>query len=435
VRPVAPRDFVFAHLADAHVGAWPRDPAVRAALRESVLRALRTVAERSADFLLISGDLFHTPVPDPEEVAPIAAALRDLAGRGIRIYVIFGSHDYVAHRTSWLDVLAETGLFVRVAPEAVRSGATPWQLPFLVDEPTGAVIAGISGRSHGLDREYYRSMDSTTYTRTPGFHIFMFHAAVQEYLPPGLREHIRGVAQSELPPGADYYAGGHIHLSYLGQGPTGGLLVNPGAVFGTSLTDLAQAASGRSHRGLVIVSVRSGVPTAEFVETMPPGAVDVFEVDLSGKSSEEARAAVQEEVRAHSVPGVLLFPRLTGVSDATRTADLGLPDSSSDAAARGVASVHWDMTELAATSPSAGAIPETEAQLEDEVLEALRSLAPLPIPGLSAEDATRRVRDLMRELGTPRGDGEGMEDYRTGRMKAGLRVLSTPDDGPGTGTA
>ena len=88
-----PGSFVFAHLADAHVGAWPRDPAVRRALRESVLRALAVVEERDCAFLLISGDLFHTPVPEPAEVAPVAAALRRLTDAGRRIYVIYGSHD------------------------------------------------------------------------------------------------------------------------------------------------------------------------------------------------------------------------------------------------------------------------------------------------------------------------------------------------------
>ena len=426
---MAPRDFVFAHLADAHVGAWPRDPAVRKALRDSVLAALQVVSDRGADFLLISGDLFHTPVPDPDEVAPVAAALRDLARRGIRVYVIFGSHDYVAHRTSWLDVLAETGLFVRVAPEAVRVGEGRWPLPFLVDEPTGAVIAGISGRSHGLDRDYYRSMDASDYAAHPGFHIFMFHAAVQEYLPPGLRAHIRGVALNDLPRGVQYYAGGHIHLSYRGEGPDGGLLVNPGAVFGTSLTDIAIGASGQSHRGLAIVSVRSGAPTVEIVETLRPGIVDVFDVNLSGKSVEQARTAVREEVRAHVSPGVLLFPHLTGVSDAARAADLGLPDSSSDAAALGAASVHWDMADLVAGDPGSGVGPETEAQLEDQVLETLRALAPLPVPGLGPEEASQRVRELVRELGIPPGEGEAKDDYRTGRIAAGLRVLGVPRRG------
>ncbi len=74
------RSFVVAHLADAHVGAWPRAPAVRAALRQSVLRALEVVEEQDAEFLVISGDLFHTPVPDPAEVAPVASALTPVPG-------------------------------------------------------------------------------------------------------------------------------------------------------------------------------------------------------------------------------------------------------------------------------------------------------------------------------------------------------------------
>ena len=176
-----PDRFVFAHLADAHVGAWPRAPKVRAALRESVLRALAVVEERSAEFLLISGDLFHTPVPDPTEVAPVAAALKRLVDQGRRVYAIYGSHDYVAHRTSWLDVLAAAGVFVKVAPEAVRTEGTRWTLPFLIDPATGARIAGISGRSHGLDREYFRAVDSEAFSAEPGFKIFQFHAAVEEY--------------------------------------------------------------------------------------------------------------------------------------------------------------------------------------------------------------------------------------------------------------
>ncbi|MGD0250733.1 MAG: metallophosphoesterase, partial [Thermoplasmata archaeon] len=281
---MVPDRFVFAHLADAHVGAWPRDPAVRAALRTSLLRALAVVEERNAEFLLISGDLFHTPVPDPAEVAPVAAALRGLIEQGRRIYVIYGSHDYVAHRTSWLDVLAETGVFLKVAPEAVRAEGTRWTLPFLIDEPTGARIAGISGRSHGLDRDYFRAVDSEAFRAEPGFKIFQFHAAVEDYLPPSLREHIHGIRVEDLPAGCGYYAGGHIHYTYEGEGPGGGLLVNPGAVFGTSRTDLENGQAGRTHQGVAIVTVDGGVPTVEFVDTAPQDSVRLVDVDVSGKT-------------------------------------------------------------------------------------------------------------------------------------------------------
>ncbi len=289
--------FTFAHIADAHVGAWARNPALRDRLRQGVLRAIEVAQERGAEFLLISGDLFHTPVPEPSEVAPVAAALRRFVESGRRIYVIYGSHDYVAHRTSWLDVLAEAGVFVRVAPEAVRSGEASWTLPWTEDVPTGARIAGVSGRSHGLDRDYYRSMDSSAFEAEPGFRIFQFHAGVEEYLPTHLRDKIKGIRVENLPAGVEYYAGGHIHFTYEGAGPGGGLLINPGAVFGTSRTDIENGEAGRTHRGVVIVTVTGKTPRAEFVDTLERGGILTLDVDISGAAPEAISELIAARVR------------------------------------------------------------------------------------------------------------------------------------------
>ncbi len=415
--------FVFAHLADAHVGAWPRDPDVRAALRESVLRALRVVGERDAQFLLISGDLFHTPVPDPAEVAPVAAALRDLVEAGRRVYAIYGSHDYVAHRTSWLDVLAETGVFVKVAPEAVRAEGTRWTLPFHVDGPTGARIAGISGRSHGLDRDYFRAVDAEAFRAEPGFKIFQFHAAVEEYLPPALRPHIRGIRRDDLPAGCDYYAGGHIHVTYEGEGPEGGTLVNPGAVFGTSRTDLENAALGRTHQGIAIVTVEHGAPTVEFVDTAPRDVVRLVEVDLTGQTAAEAHATIAARLGEEPErPGTLLFPKLRGTLADGSLAALALSELSR-AEARGAITVHWDLTDLelpAAVDGTSG--PEGEV----ESFEIERLLAADPPAWWNGPEAERGVRELVRELGLPRADGEARTDYLQARADAARRILGVP---------
>ncbi|MCI4369046.1 MAG: DNA repair exonuclease [Thermoplasmata archaeon] len=417
------RNFVFAHLADAHVGAWPRAPQVRRALRESVLRALAVVDERDCEFLLISGDLFDTPVPDPTEVAPVAAALKALVQRGRRIYVIYGSHDYVAHRTSWLDVLAETGIFLRAAPEAVRAEGTRFTLPFRVDEPTGARIAGISGRALGLDRSYFRSVDSERFRAEPGFKVFQFHAAVREYLPPHLAEHIEGVPREDLPGGCDYYAGGHIHYSYVGSGPEGGLLVNPGAVFGTSRTDLAYAQQGRTHQGLVIVTVREGVPSAEFVDTAPKGATRVFEVDVSGKSADEAKLEVARALEKEASPGTILFARIQGkLADGTLSG-LGLSDSFGKARALGASAVQWDVRDV---SPSSGEDlpgPESEARLETECLGSLSSEAPERLAELRGPDGLHRLHALLKELFVESSEGESRQTYQVARTEAALEVL------------
>jgi len=418
---MGPDRFVFAHLADAHVGAWPRDPAVRSALRESLLIALRVAEQRNAEFLLVSGDLFHTPVPDPGEVAPVTAALRRFVDQGRRIYVIYGSHDYVAHRTSWLDVLAETGVFLKVAPEAVRFEGTRWTLPFLVDEPTGARIAGISGRSHGLDREYFRAVDSEAFRAEPGFKIFQFHAAVEEYLPESLREHIHGIRVEDLPPGCDYYAGGHIHYTYMGKGPGGGLLVNPGAVFGTSRTDLENGQEGRTHQGVVIVTVEAGRPRAEFVDTAPRGAVHLVDVDVSGKTAEEARSELERRLSLESERGALLFPRVHGTLADGTLASLALTQL---ARKRGpeAGTVHWDVRDLApATEEGTDATSESEVETEE-----IRRLLAETLTGrswLEGTEGERRVRDLLRELGMSKAEGESRQDYANARLGSARRLI------------
>jgi len=413
--------FVFAHLADAHVGAWPRSPPVRAALRESVLRALAVVSERDAEFLLISGDLFHTPVPDPAEVAPVAAALKRLVDEGRRIYVIYGSHDYVAHRTSWLDVLAAAGVFAKVAPEAVRTEGTRWTLPFLVDAPTGARIAGISGRSHGLDRAYFQEVDSEAFAAAPGFKIFQFHAAVEEYLPPALREHIRGIRRDDLPAGCGYYAGGHIHMTYEGDGPGGGLLVNPGAVFGTSRTDLENAVRGDTHQGIVIVTVEDGRASAEFVDTAPVGAVRLVDVDVTGRNAEEARVELERRLAAEAGAGALVFPKVHGVLSDGSVASLSLTAVARAATADGGA-VTWDVKDLTPAPPD-GSAHSDEADVEAEETARLLEESRPGLPWLAGADGERIVRELLRELGIPKSDGEAVLDYRVARTEAARRVL------------
>ncbi|MCI4341997.1 MAG: metallophosphoesterase [Thermoplasmata archaeon] len=428
---MAGRSFRFAHLADAHVGAWPREPAVRGALRTSVLRALEVVEERGCEFLLVSGDLFHTPVPEPAEVAPVAARLRRLVAAGCRVYVIYGSHDYVAHRVSWLDVLAESGLFLRAAPEPVRAEGDRWSLRFTVDGPTGAVIAGISGRSHGLDAAYFRSVDSEAFRAQPGFHIFQFHAAIREYLPPPLREHIEGISREDLPPGCAYYAGGHIHFTYEGSGPDGGLLVNPGAVFGTSITDLEHAARRETHQGVAIVTVTQGEPSVEFVDTAPTERITILDVDVDGKAPSEARALVSDRLAAARRPGALVFSRVHGTLAEGDPAAGGF-GALAHAKEESSESVTLDLSDLVLTAAGGSAERRSEAELELEMVRRLSTEAPAELVELHGSAGEERIRQLLRELGWPRSEGQAALDYRQERTDAALALLRPPRARPVT---
>jgi DNA repair protein SbcD/Mre11 len=418
--------FVFAHLADAHVGAWPRNPGLRERLRASVLRAIDVASERGAEFLLISGDLFHTPSPEPSEAAPVAAALRRFVEAGRRIYVIYGSHDYVAHRTSWLDVLAEAGVFVRVAPEAVRADGSGWTLPWLTDAPTGVRVAGISGRSHGLDREYFRSMDSTAFCGTTGFKVFQFHAAVEEFLPAHLRDKIHGIRVHDLPPGCGYYAGGHIHYTYEGRGPGGGLLVNPGAVFGTSRTDIENGEAGRTHRGVAIVTVEDGDASVQFVDTMERGTIRTVDIDVTGRTPEAISALVVERVRDEGAPaGTLVLPRLHGVLASGKVSPLDLGPAREALQKEGV-TVQVDVRDVEGSSPSPDA-PVSESAVEAEEIDLMLGPSANRPSWLQGPEGERLVHDLLTALGVPRADGESALDYSNARRDEARRLLGVAD--------
>lgn len=416
------RSFRFAHLADAHVGAWAREPEVRAALRASVLRALDVVEERECEFLLISGDLFHTPVPEPAEVAPVAARLRELVGHGRRVYVIYGSHDYVAHRVSWLDVLAESGLFLRAAPEPVRAEGDRWSLRFTVDEPTGAAIAGISGRAHGLDAAYFRSVDGEEFRAHRGFRIFQFHAAIREYLPAPYREHIEGVSVDDLPGGCDYYAGGHIHYTYEGSGPEGGLLVNPGAVFGTSVTDLAHAANHETQQGVAIVTVTEGRPSVEYVRCAPTDRIRIVDVDVGGRAPAEAKAAIAAALESHRLPGALLFSRVRGTLGEGPAVAGGLGALVREQSPPS-GHLHLDLSGLIVPGEGSADAARTEGELEAELLQRLSAAAPPELPELAGPEGARLIGSLLRELGLPQSEGQAAADYRQQRTEAGLSLF------------
>ncbi len=413
--------FVFAHLADAHVGAWPRNAQFRTLLRESVLRSIEHVRSQHAEFLLISGDLFHTPVPDPAEVAPVAAALRQLSKDGTRIYAIYGSHDYVAHKTSWLDVLAEAGVFAKVAPEAVRAEGTRWTLPFLIDEPTGARIAGISGRSLGLDREYFRGVDSERFRAEPGFKIFQFHAAIEECLPVRLREHIRGIQRNDLPAGCGYYAGGHIHSMYQDSGPGGGLLVNPGAIFGTNHPDLLYRQDHPNTQGLAVVNVVRGRPSVRFYDPFPYAEIQILDVDVTGRTVEEILTELEGRTRPLAGSGTSVYAHYTGTPANAGLGALGVSEAQRRLGELGI-QLHADIRDVAGVSPEATpALPESE--IEAAGFAALSEETSAIAPWAAGPDGAPRLRALLQELALPRGEGESRTDYVEARVDGGARLL------------
>jgi hypothetical protein len=205
--------------------------------------------------------------------------------------------------------------------------------------------------------------------------------------------------------------------------------VNPGAVFGTSRTDLVHGGAGQTHQGVVIVTVDSGTTSVEFVDTAPRDTIRLIEIDVSGQSSEEAHRSVAAKVKeANDRPGALVFPKIRGTLADGSVAALALTEVARNEG-KSAGTVHWDVSDLELPE-SEGAGSTTEAEVESTEIQLLLGSTETAASWLAGDQAERMVRDLVRELGIPKSDGESRQDYSSARLDAARRLLGVRRENP-----
>ncbi len=223
----------FAHIADAHLGAFSKNPKLKELNLKAFEIAIQKSIEEQVDFIIIAGDLFHNPIPDMEIVRRAVEILKNAVDGGIRIYAIYGSHDFSAGSTALLDVLSSTGLFKKVVNYEVYDG----KLRILpVEDPTGVNILGVSGLSSAQEVEYFEHIDRDYLERIEHPKIFVFHTTISELKPSYIPDRY-ALPKSLLPQNFDYYAGGHLH-ERMESDLNGSPLIYPGALFGATYNDL-----------------------------------------------------------------------------------------------------------------------------------------------------------------------------------------------------
>ncbi|MDY6984989.1 MAG: DNA repair exonuclease [Candidatus Thermoplasmatota archaeon] len=260
--------FRFAHMADCHLGAF-REEHLRELNLQAFERAIDVCIDREVDFVVISGDLFHRSFPDLGITKRAVEKMKMLVDKGIRIYLIYGSHDYAANTTNLIDVLGSAGLFQKVFVVDSEANLSP-----VIDEGTGAELMGISGRTQALEREYYGIVKAVP---QGAFSIFMFHTAIKEFRPENVPQD-DAIPESMLPAGFDYYAGGHVHEKIVRD-----RIVFPGPLFGADFRDL----SALEARGFFVVDVDGRAVRPEFAPVRVAD-FELIDLDFSGMDSREA---------------------------------------------------------------------------------------------------------------------------------------------------
>ncbi|MFW6305397.1 MAG: DNA repair exonuclease [Candidatus Saliniplasma sp.] len=373
----------FSHIADCHLGAFGRNPT----LREYNLQAFERVIEKSiqeeVDFIIIAGDLFHNPHPDMDVVDRAVKSLVKARKKDIRIYSVYGSHDFNIAKASLVDVLESADLFKKVVQYLDESQSLEH-----VEDKSGVKITGLSGRKSRKDTSYYKELN---FTKPDGDAIFVFHTPIAEMKPVDIHEK-ETVPLSSIPDGYKYYAGGHIHRN-LREEKDGSPIIYPGVTFGSSYTDL----ENDLDRGFYIVE--DWVPKHVPVEVCEIRRVNIDAEGLLPSELEEelldlSSGEIHEDVVLVKVSGVLR----EGVPE-----DIDFTSIRRKIEEAGASTVFLNRRNLEGETTERLKIKEKdESEIEDTIMDEY---------GFNEIVNKQFAKDLLNVLKVEQKDGETNADY------------------------
>ena len=410
----------FAHLSDIHIGAF-RHPVLQHLALETFTRAMNICIERAVDFVIVSGDLFDSNIPDMALANAAVRKIREVTEKGISFYVVYGSHDFSPNQTSIVDLIESAGLFKKVTKGKIINGRL--HLEFQVDERTNAKLCGISGRRVGIEKEYYNILDRTSLEREEGFKIFVMHGAVSEYKPDYAAES-ESIPLSSLPEGFTYYAGGHIHEKVVSN-EYGYNLAYPGTPFGADYRDLETTARGQ-ERGFFIVKFSTRVEKIEFVP-VPVCSYGLVEYDANGKTAAKVQEDLLKLAEEHDrVSDRLFLLRVSGEISGGKTSEIDFQHIRRTMRDNGALEVLLNYQRLTSKEYSAirvagmgEEVHKTEERLFRENIGTVR----ISNPKLKDNSGVQLSQELLSVLKQPKKENETKGSHETRIISAAVDAL------------
>jgi exonuclease SbcD len=296
------RAFSFVHAADLHLGYSQYGLEAR---REDFDKAFKELVDKTIqlkpDFIIIAGDLFHHARPSNVALENAIQNFSRLRQAGIPVLTVDGSHDLAPNILTGtiLNPLDSAGLIYHLP----RHEDACWR------KPNCCYVYGIPNyRTRRKTEEQLPAfMEQNKPTPDPAlFNIFVFHNAldIPNVKPPYM--------EAELPPelipeGFNYYAGGHVHKTFMDKFKTG-LLVYSGCI---ETTDYDEA---EIKKGFYHVKVdEKGTVTPEFIELESPRRFTVLEQEFTGVAPSKITELTVQLVKDADEDGIIIIPVLKGV--------------------------------------------------------------------------------------------------------------------------
>jgi hypothetical protein len=420
----------FAHLGDCHIGAW-RDQKLKEINFDTFIKALDACIKEKVDFIIISGDLFDTTLPDLNLVGKAVDKIKEVKDTGIEVYLIYGSHDFAPNSTSMIDILNKTGLFRKVVEAETNNERI--KLNFVIDPKTKAKITGLSGRTLGLDKKYFQMLDLEKLENEKGFRIFVFHNSIVELRSP-YASYSEGIPISCFPKHLDYYAGGHVHERIRYEFKDYGLFEFPGCLFGSSFTDLEITAKGEK-RGFLIVDFEEKVTEVKFVEIKLTETL-LKEVTATKKTAKQVYETLIKIANEADVKGKIALLKVTGELLSGKPSDINFNEIKQILYARGaiVASINHYGVSTEEKSNSGQVQGANRREIEEKILyDMVNSFKIDPsIKGslklklekiLTSENGMKLSTDLLDSLKLEKQEGESKRDFEARVLKNTMHLL------------
>src|SRR5271157_135415 len=405
-------------MSDIHIGAF-RQPELRALVLDAFDAAMDRCIREKVSFIIMAGDIFASNIPDLSSVRRAAEKMKEAVDSGIKIYAIYGSHDFSPNFSSIVDVLDGAGLFTKAEDRV--SGGEKVGLRF-VEDPSGAKICGLSGKKLSIDREEYAVLDRAPLEAEPGFKIFVFHGGIEELKPPSL-EMMPAMPASYLPSGFGYYAGGHVHSRMLKSLPGRKNIAYPGPLFATEYGELLELARGE-QRGFYLVDFNEG--GFQGTEFVPVKVAEVKEIyyQAEGRTAMQVTEDLLKKAGDPNLAGKIVLLTVEGQLGTGKTSDIGF-----QAIRRRFADTKpmIMLPNFSRLSSRELAIPPTPPR-GLHVVE--RELFERGIAGLKTEEATLRGEkgvavavELLQTLKEPKKENENRSEFEDRTAQAGLGIL------------
>ena len=371
-------------------------------------KCLDECISRKVDFILIPGDLFHVNIPEMRVQKFAFKKFREVYDAGIPIYVVYGSHDFSPVSNSVIDLLAGVG-YIRKVTRATSNENGTISLEFLIDEKTGAKIAGLSGLKVGKDREWYEKLDRDSLESESGFKIFLFHGGISDMKTDSGMDGDH-MPLSLLPKGCSYYAGGHMHKWNHQTFDGYPNVVYPGTPFAGYHTDLEDNANGQK-RGFVLVEFEKDVKSVEFVE-IENTQYEIIEVDANNRKAESINQELVDKTKDIDPADKVVIIKVKGELTSGKTADVDISTIRENLNERnamvvnvsknGLTSKEYSITEAKGANKE-----EIETNVFSENIGQLR----FEYSELLGGEGIKLAKKLLRELGQPALINEKKNEY------------------------